>query len=272
MARTVLVTGCSSGIGRATALELLDRDWTVYATARDPSDLAALAERGCRTARLDVTDDDHVARVVDRMLEAAGWIDCIVNNAGYSQTGAVEEVPLRRVRDQFDVNFYGPYRLIRAVLPHMRERGAGTVITVSSTGGRVSIPGYGAYCASKHAVEGLCDALRTEVAPFGVDVVLVEPGFTRTNYYETADQTLSAVGVAESPYERLYRRLDRIGDVGLRTLGSEPEDVAAVIADAAGADDPAARYPVGIDARLVLLSRWLPDGVRDRIERALYWW
>ena len=272
MTRTVLITGCSSGIGRATALEFLDRGWTVYATARDPDDLTALEERGCRTARLDVTDDDHVERVVGRMLEEEGRIDCVVNNAGYSQTGAVEEVPTDRARAQFDVNFHGPHRLIRAALPHMRARGDGTLITVSSTGGRVAVPGYGVYCATKYAVEGLCDALRTEVAPFGVDVVLVEPGFTRTGYYETSERTLSAVAPPESPYRRLYDHLGTLAEVGPQFLGSDPEDVARVIADAAEADDPHARYPIGLDARAILSSRWLPDGVRDRLNSLVYGW
>ena len=272
MPRTVLITGCSSGIGRATAIEFHDRDWTVYATARDPADLTALSERGCRTDRLDVTEDDHVEAVVDRMTEEEGRIDCLVNNAGYSQTGAVEEVPTDRARDQFDVNFHGPHRLIRAVLPHMREGDEGTLITVSSTGGRVAVPGYGVYCATKYAVEGLCDALRTEVAPFGVDVVLVEPGFTRTGYYETAERTLSAVAGPESPYGGLYEHLETLADVGPRLFGSEPAAVGGVIADAAEADDPEARYPVGTDARLILLSRWLPDRVRDRLDRLVYGW
>jgi NAD(P)-dependent dehydrogenase (short-subunit alcohol dehydrogenase family) len=272
MPRTVLITGCSSGIGRATAIEFRDRGWTVYATARDPADLTALAGRGCRTARLDVTEDDHVEAVVDRILEEEGRIDCLVNNAGYSQTGAVEEVPTDRALGQFDVNFHGPHRLIRAVLPHMRERREGTLITVSSTGGRVAVPGYGVYCATKYAVEGLCDALRTEVAPFGVDVVLVEPGFTRTDYYETAERTLSAVAGPESPYGGLYEHLETLADVGPRLFGSEPEAAAGVIADAAEADDPAARYPVGTDARLILLSRWLPDRARERLDRFVYGW
>jgi NAD(P)-dependent dehydrogenase (short-subunit alcohol dehydrogenase family) len=154
----------------------------------------------------------------------------------------------------------------------MRERGEGTLITVSSTGGRVAVPGYGVYCATKHAVEGLCDALRTEVAPFGVDVVLVEPGFTRTDYYETAERTLSAVAGPESPYGGLYEHLETLAHVGPRLFGSEPEAAAGVIADAAEADDPAARYPVGTDARLILLSRLLPDRVRDHLDRLVYGW
>lgn len=271
MTRTVLITGTSSGIGRATARTFLDNGWTVYATARDPDDIADLDERGCRTARLDVTDPDHVEAVVDRLLEEAGRIDCLVNNAGYSQTGAVEEVSVADARYQFDVNVFGPHRLIRAVLPHMRERGDGRIINVSSTGGRVTIPGYGVYCATKYAVEALSDALRTETAPFGVDVVLVEPGFTRTQYYETAEETLAESAGADSPYEPLYERLATLRDLGLQTVAVEPERPAKVILKAAEANNPAARYPVGLHARLILLSRFLPDVVADRLNRALYW-
>lgn len=271
MTRTVLITGTSTGIGRATARTFLDHGWTVYATARDPDDIADLGERGCRTARLDVTEPDQVEAVVDRMLEANGRIDCLVNNAGYSQTGAVEEIKMEDARYQFDVNVFGPQRIIRAVLPHMRERAEGRIINVSSTGGRVSIPGYGVYCASKHAMEGLSDALRTETAPFGVDVVLVEPGLVRSQYYETAAETLAETTDQESPYEPLYDRLATLRDLGLQTVGAEPERPANVILKAAEPDDPAARYPVGLHARLILLSGWLPDVVSDRLNRALFW-
>lgn len=272
MVRTVLITGCSSGIGRATALAFLERGWSVYATARDPADVADLEERGCETAQLDVTVPDHVEAAVDRLLDEAGHIDCLVNNAGYSQTGAVEEIPASDVRYQFDVNVFGPHRLVRAVLPHMRERGRGTIITVSSTGGRVVIPGYGVYCATKHAVEGLHDALRAETAPFGIDVVLVEPGFTRSQYYETAAETLGDVADPESPYEPLYDRLGTLRDRALRYVAVEPETAAGVIVAATEAERPAARYPVGLHARLILLARWLPDRLFDRLNRAIYRW
>ena len=267
---TVLVTGSSSGLGRATAHRFRDAGWTVYATARDPADAVGLADRGCHTPALDVTDDAAVSRVVGEA--AADGLDCLVNNAGFGQYGPVEDVPTDRLARQFDVNVAGPHRLCRAALPHLREC-EGTIVTLSSLAAHAPFPGAGAYCASKAAVEAHHDALRGELsAAAGVDVVLVEPGFTRTDYYETAERTLSAVAGPESPYGGLYEHLETLADMGPRLFGSEPEAVADVIADAAEAGDPDARYPVGTDARLILLSRLLPDRVRDRLDRLVYGW
>ena len=150
--KTALITGTSSGIGRATAAAFLRRDWTVYATARNTDDVADLAEAGCETAELDVTSGADVERVVERVIEETGRIDCLVNNAGYAQYGPVEDVPPDVLHDQFDVNVYGPHRLTRAVLPHMRERRTGTVVNVSSVQGRVS--GAGACGASPRVSAG----------------------------------------------------------------------------------------------------------------------
>ena len=144
--KTVLITGCSSGIGRATAEAFLDEGWEVYATARNPADVETLGDRGCTVATLNVTEDDDVVRVVDRIVDEQGRIDCLVNNAGYAQFGSLEDVPTDAVHRQFDVNVYGPHRLTRAVLPHMRRRREGTIVNVSSAAGRVAFPGGGAYC------------------------------------------------------------------------------------------------------------------------------
>jgi len=175
MAKTVLITGCSSGIGRATALAFLDEEWSVWATARDEDDVADLADEGCRTAELDVTNARDCERVVERVLDTEGRIDCLVNNAGYGQFGPLENVSLEELHAQFDVNVYGPHRLVREALPHMRERGDGTIVNVSSVSGRIATPGNGAYSGSKFALEAMSDALRAEVDDFGVDVVVVEP-------------------------------------------------------------------------------------------------
>ena len=142
--KTVLITGSSSGIGRATAAAFLDEDWTVHATARDTADIEDLAEAGCETHELDVTDDEDVADVVDRVVDADGRIDCLVNNAGFGQFGPLEDVPVEDLHAQFDVNVYGPHRMARAVLPHMREQGEGTIVNLSSVSGRVATPGMGA--------------------------------------------------------------------------------------------------------------------------------
>ena len=180
--KTVLITGCSSGIGRATAYAFLEDDWRVYATARDTADIERLGEAGCDINTLDVTDPDDIERVVDRIVERDGRVDCLVNNAGYGQHGPIEDVPDDLLQRQFDVNLFGPHRLVRGVLPHMREREDGTIVNVSSVAGRLASPGMGAYSASKFAMEGYSDALRNEVAPHGVDVSVIQPGPVKTKF------------------------------------------------------------------------------------------
>ncbi|MFB6296367.1 MAG: SDR family oxidoreductase [Halobacteriales archaeon] len=200
----VLITGCSSGIGRATAAVFHDRGWQVWATSRDPSDVDDLAAAGCRTAALDVTDDDQVASVVADLVDTEGRIDCLVNNAGYGQEGAVEDVPVERVRAEFDVNVFGVLRTTRRVLPVMREQGTGTVVNVSSLLGRIAYPMRGVYAGSKFALEGISDALRAELKGFGVDIVLVEPGTVDTDFADRASDTTTGIDTASSPYSRGY--------------------------------------------------------------------
>ena len=262
--KTVLITGCSSGVGRATAEAFLEDDWKVYATARNPADIETLGEReGCDVNTLDVTDREDVDRVVSRMMERDGRIDALVNNAGYGQHGPLEDVTDDLLHRQFDVNVYGPHRLARAVLPHMREAEDGTVVNVSSVAGRVAAPGMGAYAGSKHALEGMSDALRAEVEPFGVDVVVVQPGPVETSFRDRVDDELDAgprTGAYESVYE-FQEDASLIGGEG--PFAVPPEAVAAVVLEAAVSPDPRARYPVGRFAELSLKARFLPDGLRD---------
>ncbi|GAD51749.1 probable short chain dehydrogenase/ reductase [Halarchaeum acidiphilum MH1-52-1] len=266
---TVLITGCSTGIGRATAVAFLEEEWTVWATARDETDLEALREAGCRVAELDVTKPAQCHDVVEEAIAAEGRLDCLVNNAGYGQMGAVEDVPTRRLHEQFDVNVYGPHRLLRAVLPHMRERGEGTIVNVSSVAGRVAAPGQGVYAASKFALEGLSDALRGEVAPHGIDVALVEPGPVDTGFAARASEELEPV-TASDAYDRVYRFFEDFDVVSGGFGASQPEEVAAVIVEAASTTDPEPRYPVGTAARAMALARYLPDRLRDRVTGFLY--
>jgi NAD(P)-dependent dehydrogenase (short-subunit alcohol dehydrogenase family) len=267
---TVLITGCSSGIGEATARAFLGEGWTVYASARDTDDLADLAEEGCETAQLDVTDGGRVHAVVDRIVEETGRIDCLVNNAGYAKYAPLEDVPLRDLHEQFDVNVYGPHRLIRAVLPHMRERESGTIVNVSSVAGRVSHPMGGAYCGSKFAIEAMSDALRVEAAGSGVDVVLVEPGSVETAFADRAAAEAVDESARTPAYESFYEGFsDAETVIGDDPVAVQPEDVAGTILNAASCTSPAARYPVGTFSRLVLLSRFLPDRVRDAAYRLM---
>ena len=261
----MLITGCSSGIGRATASLFAGEGWTVYATARQESDLDDL---DCRTDALDVTSGGDVDRVVDRILDETGRLDCLVNNAGYGQYGPLEDVPTDRLHRQFDVNVYGPHRLTRAVLPHMRDRGEGTVVNISSVAGRVATPGGGAYSASKFALEAMSDALRGEVDRLGVDVVLVEPGPVETDFRDRVETELERGTERRPAYEWVYDLVENASLVaGGAPVAVEPGDVAAVVHDAACVTDPSPRYPVGRVPRYLLYSRFLPAGARDAVYR-----
>nr|WP_254864853.1 SDR family oxidoreductase [Halovivax gelatinilyticus] len=262
--KSVLITGCSSGIGRATALAFLDEDWRVFATARNLEDVTDLAEAGCETLALDVTDPGQVASAVEYVVDESGAIDCVVNNAGYAQLGPLEDVSTAELERQFDTNVFGPQRLTRAALPHMRAQGTGRIINVSSIIGRVSIAGMGAYAGSKHALEAMSDALRTEVEPFDVDVVVVEPGAVETTFPDRVDEELPDERTPD--YDDLYAIIEDTKLVGgSGPLALDPSEVAAAIVHAATCADPPARYPVGPVAQYGSYARFLPDQVRDAL-------
>lgn len=266
IAPVVIITGCSSGIGRATAERFLNEGWRVWATSRDPADVVSLADAGCRTAALDVTDGEQIETVVKHVIKRDDRIDCLVNNAGFGQAGAIEEIPIDLLRAQFEVNVFGPVRLAQAVLPHMRATGNGTIVNVSSLLGRVAYPTRGAYAGSKHALEALTEALRAETIGFGVDTVLVEPGAVRTGFEDRLQETTSALDeVAE--YRRLHRLVDRAQRLAER-WGIRPERVANVIYRAAATDTPNRRYVVGWDARFaIMFDRLVPARVTDWLYR-----
>ena len=255
--RAVLVTGCSSGIGRATAEHLLARGWTVYATARRVESLAELAARGARTLALDVTDERSMQAAVRRVEAAEGAVGVLVNNAGYSQSGAVESVPIERVRAQFETNVFGLVRMCQLVLPAMRAQRWGKIVNLSSMGGRFTFPGGGIYHASKHAVEAISDALRFEVRGFGVDVICIEPGLIRTEFGETAAGGIEPDDRGDGPYGEFNRAVAE-ATVGVyekgpaAKLGGPPEAVARVIEKALAARRPRARYMVTPSARVLI--------------------
>jgi NAD(P)-dependent dehydrogenase (short-subunit alcohol dehydrogenase family) len=261
MEKVALITGCSSGIGAATARSLLDEEWTVVATARDTDDVQDLADAGCDVAELDVTKPAQCKNVVDDAVDEHGRIDCLVNNAGYAQLGPLEDVPTRELHRQFDVNVYGPHRLIRAALPYMREREDGTIVNVSSVSGRVATPGMGAYNGSKFALEGMSDALRAEVDEYGVDVAVVEPGPVETSFQERAESEVEGLD-RSGAYERLYAFFEDASAVnGIGAVS--PEKVAEVITEAAVSPDPKARYPVGRAGKVGVMARFLPESWLD---------
>ena len=263
--RAVLITGCSSGIGAATASRLARAGWPVYATARRPETLAALEADGCRTLALDVVDDASRQAAVDAVVEAEGAVGVLVNNAGYSQSGAVESIPDDRVRAQFETNVFGPLALCRLVLPGMREQGWGKIVQLSSMGGKLTFPGGGLYHATKHAVEAISDALRFEVKSFGVDVIVIEPGLITSGFSDTAVRELGTASAAQGPYEEFNRAVGEASrdayEKGLLSkLGGPPEAVAERIEAALNAKRPRARYTVTPSARALLtLHAVLPD-------------
>jgi NADP-dependent 3-hydroxy acid dehydrogenase YdfG len=262
---TVLITGCSSGIGHATAARLARSGrWTVYATARRLETLSALEAAGCRSLALDVTDEASMTAAVSAV---EGGVDVLVNNAGYSQSGALETLAMDAVRRQFETNVFGALRMAQLVLPGMRAKGAGTIVNVSSMGGRLTFPGGGAYHATKYALEAMSDALRMEVARFGVDVIVVEPGLIRTEFSATA---IGGVEVADGPYAEFNAAVARSTDEAYRgplaRLGGDADDVATAIEKALLRGRAPTRVPVTPSARVLMgLRRLLPDRAWDRV-------
>jgi NAD(P)-dependent dehydrogenase (short-subunit alcohol dehydrogenase family) len=260
-APAVLVTGCSSGIGRATAERLARAGRTVYASARRVESLEGL--EGCRTLQLDITDDESMRAAVDAIEREHGAVGVLVNNAGYSQSGAVESVTIDEARRQLETNVLGLMRLTQLVLPGMRRQGSGRIVNVSSMGGRLTFPGGGWYHASKHALEALSDALRFEVEGFGIDVVVIQPGLIRTGFAEAAVGSIAVD--PDDPYARFNQAVGAATagayEGGLaRVLGGGPDTVARAIERAISARRPRTRYRVTASARLFLtLRRLLPD-------------
>jgi len=270
--RVVLITGCSSGIGHATAKLLCRRGWTVYATARRPETLFDLEQGGCRTLALDVTDEGSMTAAVDAVLRAEGAVGALINNAGYSQSGAVESVGVDEVRRQFETNVFGLLRMCQLVLPAMRTQGSGRIVNLSSMGGRLTFPGGGIYHASKYAVEAISDALRFEVRGFGIDVIVIEPGLIVTNFGDTAAGSVAGGGGPYGDFNRAVAEKTEAAYRGpLAKLGAGPDKVAETIAQALDAERPKARYPVTASARLMIGQRRLmPDRLWDRAMRTQF--
>src|SRR5215212_8441422 len=271
VSKAVLITGCSSGIGRATAERLASVGWRVYATARNVEKITPLEESGCKLLPLDVTDEDSMRRAVEEVEQEEGAVDVLVNNAGYSQSGAVEAVPIEKVRAQFETNSFGLARMCQLVLPGMRRQGYGRIVNVSSMGGKPTFPGAGYYHASKHAVEALSDALRFEVASFGVRVAVIEPGLIRTSFAQAAVGSMDGSG-GEHPYAGFDEGVARATAENyhrgpISRLAGEPEVVAEAIERAISARSPRSRYAVTPSAHLFL---WLRRLLPDRISYAVF--
>lgn len=270
--RAVLITGCSSGIGRSSAELLAEQGWEVYATARRPDAIADLEAKGCRTLALDVTDEKSMVAAVRAVEEEHGAVGALVNNAGYGLHGAVESTSLDDARRQFDTNFFGLVRLTQLVLPAMRKQRRGRIVNMSSMGGKLTFPGGGFYHASKHAVEALSDALRYEVRPFGIDVVVVEPGLIKTEFVGNAVDTVDTDDEVYGAFnEGIARRIESAYDGPLAKAAVGPEAVARVVAKSLSATRPKTRYIVTPGARMMLVvRRLLPDRAFDAVLRRNY--
>ena len=266
MPQVVLITGCSTGIGRDLAQRLTQAGYTVVATARRTETLNDL--QAALKLPLDVTQPNSIDEAVARTLQQFGRIEVLVNNAGYALRGALEEVAGEQVQQMFDVNVFGALRMIQAVAPHMRRQGAGRIINISSIAGKCSTPANGVYSASKFALEALSDALRVELQPFGIQVVVVEPGAIKTHFDETAlAHARDTLSNSASPYQRLYRKSDEFAD-SMRRQESGPDAVSRVIQQAIETPRSKARYVAGVDfsGRLVLRLRdFVWDAVLQRM-------
>jgi NAD(P)-dependent dehydrogenase (short-subunit alcohol dehydrogenase family) len=269
--RAVLITGCSTGIGRATAERLSSGPWTVYATARRLESIEDLEGRGCRLLSLDVQDEASMSAAVQAVESSEGAVGALINNAGYGLHGAVEETPLDEVRKQFETNLFGLARLTQLVLPGMRKQRWGKIVNISSMGGILTFPGGGFYHASKHALESLSDALRFEVRPFGIDVSVVEPGIIKTAFGDTAVATVAHEGDYAEFNEGLKEKITGAYEGPLSRFAIGPEAVARTIDKAISAKRSRTRYVVPAPLRpLLVMKKILPDRAFDAILRSQY--
>jgi NAD(P)-dependent dehydrogenase (short-subunit alcohol dehydrogenase family) len=257
MTKTALVTGASSGIGEATARKLQKLGFTVYGAARRLDRLETLAASGIRPLAMDVTDDESVQAGIKHIVAETGRIDVLVNNAGYGSYGAIEDVPLAEAREQFEVNVFGAARLAQLVMPHMRAQHAGTIVNITSMGGKIYTPLGGWYHGTKFALEAISDCMRLEAKPFGVNVVVIEPGGIRTEWGGIAAEKVkqaSGHGAYAKQAEAVAAALG--SDVNNRR-SSPPQVIADAVGKAVTARRPKTRYAVGFGARPLIGARRL---------------
>ena len=266
MSKTALVTGASSGIGEETARTLHKLGYTVYAAARRTDRLKQLTNVGIHALTMDVTDDESMTSGIEKIIAETGRIDVLVNNAGYGSYGAIEDVTLDEARRQFEVNVFGLGRLTQLVLPHMRAQRSGTIINISSMGGRLTTPLGGWYHATKYAVEALSDALRMETAPFGIDVVVIEPGGIRTEWSGIAADHLEETAEGSAYASQIKAVANSMRSESTNKRQSPPSVIADTVEKIVTARKPRTRYVVGFAAKpLVTLRRLLPDRAFDRV-------
>ncbi|RCW58714.1 MULTISPECIES: oxidoreductase [Halanaerobium] len=264
--KVVLITGASSGIGRAAAVKFLEQGYIVYGAARTEADLKYLNDyQNGHYILMDITEEEMRNNCINQILKKETKIDILINNAGYGAYGAVEEVPLKDAKRQFEVNLFGLSELTKLVIPVMRQNGSGRIINISSIAGKIWTPLGGWYHASKFALEGLSDCLRNELREFGIKVILIEPGAIETNWASTAGKNLiknSGEGVYQKQAEKKAVKYEEM--YGENGIAADPGVVARAIFKAAEAGHPKARYAVPFHAKLILFFRWLlPDRLYD---------
>ncbi len=259
MKKVIIVTGASSGIGKATAMHLIKEGHNVYGVARRLEKMQDIVEAGGHAMQMDVTDHSQVKEVVAKIIEESGRIDVLVNNAGYAVYGPVEEISYEQAKRQFDVNIFGLAEVTKAVLPNMRQNGEGSIINISSVGGKIYSPLGAWYHATKHALEGWSDCLRLELKQFGINVVIVEPGAIKTEFDEAMDHQFGTI--ENSPYGELKKTMEKVLKNAYKPGNySEPQVIAEVIENAIKTKKPKTRYAAGKMATQTLMGRrWLSD-------------
>lgn len=264
--KVILITGASSGMGKDAALQLLKEGHIVYGAARRVEKMQDLEEAGGHALEMDVTDEGQIVAGVKKVVDEHGKIDVLLNNAGYAVYGAVEDVPLEEARRQFDVNIFGLARLTKEVLPHMRKEKSGKIINISSMGGKIYTPLGAWYHATKHALEGWSDCLRLELAPFNIDVVIIEPGIISTEFGDVMLQPMVDRS-AGGPYGKMTQAVARATRQSYERGGSSPASVITnLISRAANSSKPRTRYAAGKFAKpMLFLRRWLSDRMFDRV-------
>lgn len=264
--KVILVTGASSGMGKTTAERLAKEGHIVYRGARRVERMRSLKELGGHTISLDVTDEASLKNAIDKIIGEQGRIDVLVNNAGFGLYGSVEDISLEEARYQFDVNVFGTARLIKLVLPHMRRQKSGKIINISSIGGSIYTLLGAWYHATKHAIEGLSDSLRLEVKPFGIDVVIIEPGLIETEFGDVVADPLLKRSKG-GPYESVANKVAATTKATYQPgVGSSPEVIAKTISKAIRSSRPKTRYLVGKFAKPLVYSRkLLGDRIFDRV-------
>ena len=255
--KVAIVTGASSGIGKAAAMKFLQMGYTVHAAARRLHAMKDLEAKGAIVHQVDLRNVAEITSFANNVIAASGRIDVLVNSAGYGFYGAVEEVPMTAAKEQLEVNLFAVAEMIQAVLPTMRKQRSGKIVNVSSTGGKSAMPLGGWYHASKFALEGLSDSLRGEVRPFGIDVVVVEPGGVKTEWGGIMAENLIQTSGA-GPYKLMVERFTgAVGGKQVETMSATPEEIGALIARIAEIKKPKARYAAPFHAKLILFMNWL---------------